>query len=632
MDSRISEAIMIQGGAGTGKSSHVIERAAALLEAGTPSNEILILAASPDAANVLARKLEAKAGPSAREVTVTVPRALALQILDGESARAQTGRDARILTPFEYNIAMEDLKVSGLRPQRLKEMVKFLFRGWSELRHDEPGWLINSQERGLVAMLTECADSNRCYFDVEVTAAAARHLVHDDSALNEHVHAYVLVDDYTSLSRASQLLAGLLASHLLCVTCDPTIRATVFEQYPYAEGANEFLELHPNAQKVQLTKSVLPQDTVVGINNVTSDAAYLAELDLEAVDPNAKGIQTLSFDEPNDELDAIAQLVGDEIARGRNASDIYIASPSKAWSSHLVRKLGEAGLPVCANNLSAALSGDVRDLASCQAPLVFTLLQLCANPGNPAAIRSWCGFGDHLARSGEFESLRAHCKDSGISLSEALGGESDRLGGLSTEPISRLRALHAQALRIVDAACGLTGNALLETLARSAAEAAGSDASDMRAVASIATICGPVKEADTAETLLGRAYTKLALPQFPRENAVRVGGLTDAYGLEAPLVICSGMVNGLIPCVEHFDRTAVTAEKQALLYRKGLESFHALLSAAPGSLTFTYFQSILLLETKRIRVRVDRIRLDRQKRRLCLVSPSIYLEKLDEQR
>ena len=191
------------------------------------------------------------------------------------------------------------------------------------------------------------------------------------------------------------------------------------------------------------------------------------------------------------------------------------------------------------------------------------------------------------------------------------------MGGLSTEPISRLRALHAQALRIVDAACGLTGNALLETLARSAAEAAGSDASDMRAVASIATICGPVKEADTAETLLGRAYTKLALPQFPRE---------------APLVICSGMVNGLIPCVEHFDRTAVTAEKQALLYRKGLESFHALLSAAPGSLTFTYFQSILLLETKRIRVRVDRIRLDRQKRRLCLVSPSIYLEKLDEQR
>ena len=48
-----------------------------------------------------------------------------------------TGREPRLLLNYELNALMEDMKTSGLRPGRLKEMLKFFYRGWTELAADD---------------------------------------------------------------------------------------------------------------------------------------------------------------------------------------------------------------------------------------------------------------------------------------------------------------------------------------------------------------------------------------------------------------------------------------------------------------------------------------------------------------
>ena len=76
------------------------------------------------------------------EVTVTTPRALALDVLSDAEAMRWSGREPRLLTAYEELFLLEDMKACGLRPKRLREMLKFFYRSWTELADDDPNWLV----------------------------------------------------------------------------------------------------------------------------------------------------------------------------------------------------------------------------------------------------------------------------------------------------------------------------------------------------------------------------------------------------------------------------------------------------------------------------------------------------------
>ena len=136
-----TEALLVTGGVGTGKTQRLVERAAALLAENAAAGNVLVLCATPQAARLFSERLTARVGAKrAAGATVATARALALDVLADDGARRWSGREPRLLTAFEETFLMEDMKVSGLRPKRLREMLKFFYRSWTELADDDPDW------------------------------------------------------------------------------------------------------------------------------------------------------------------------------------------------------------------------------------------------------------------------------------------------------------------------------------------------------------------------------------------------------------------------------------------------------------------------------------------------------------
>ena len=252
-DTMVRECIL--GKVASGKTEALVHRAVEYLSGQSNGKNVLVLAASPDAAEALKRHLATALDIPTdtlgkRGVRVSVPRAIALEVLSDPRARAACGRKPRLLLPFEKNILLEDVKASGLRPKRLREMLKFFYRSWTELADDEPSWLVSEEEAQVHGLLKECLAFTGGILPNELSNLAVKWLHADATAREAASYDLVLVDDYQLLSRASQVLAGLLAREGLIVTGDAQATTEVFEEYPFAAGLLEFAQ----ADGVQATR------------------------------------------------------------------------------------------------------------------------------------------------------------------------------------------------------------------------------------------------------------------------------------------------------------------------------------------------------------------------------------------
>ena len=87
------------------------------------------------------------------------------------------GARATLLTAFEEIVPlMEDMKVSGLRPKRLREMPASFYRSWTELADDDPDWLLPGEEADVHTLLKENLVFMRAVIEPEAANLAARYL------------------------------------------------------------------------------------------------------------------------------------------------------------------------------------------------------------------------------------------------------------------------------------------------------------------------------------------------------------------------------------------------------------------------------------------------------------------------
>lgn len=103
---------------------------------------------------------------------------------------------------------MEDMKTCGLKNRRLKEMLKFFYRSWTELVEDADGnadWLLAGEEADVHGLLKGILDFTGGILEPELSALAVRYLLADGEALAGAQRAHVLVDDYQMLSRAPNM-------------------------------------------------------------------------------------------------------------------------------------------------------------------------------------------------------------------------------------------------------------------------------------------------------------------------------------------------------------------------------------------------------------------------------------------
>ncbi len=615
------EAALITGGAGSGKTQRLIERAMTLASASDEAS-VLAFCATPLAVRTFATRLVKFAGEDvARRVRVTTPRSFALDVLSTDVARTATGREPRMLTHVEETFLMEDMKVSGTRPKRLREMLKFFFRSFTELADDEQGkWLVTTEEEQICSLLKANLAFVQGYLECEVAAAAYRLLRDNGNLWAQFAVDHVLADDYQLLSRASQKLVCLAAAHSLTVAGDKLACVEAYDSYPYAEGIAEFAEEFPQAERTILDGCHRP-----------------------------RGSEVVAAESPADEMQEVAHLVASVIAQGASPADIAIAAPNATWARNAGAALAAAGVS-CENPfaLQRIARGDVRNAKRCANARMLSLLDLAADPANAAAWRSWCGYGDYLVRSGAFSALRTYAEKRGLTLPEALeracSEQTDAQDELGTHALGIgqvLRAFRAAKEKIAElnaAAKPLSGKALLDDLAEFT-----TDGQLQKVPPEIAKAClvspeertgsegeGEVEgDPNSARAMADRARKALLEPRCENPDAVLVVPYDSVAGLSPRMLVVTGFVNGFIPSRDYFDATVSPIEKQEKMHALDTRRVYTLASAPRKRLVVSYFTSIDLENAEALRLKISRIRL-KDGRRTCTISPSDFLQTVTE--
>lgn len=330
--------------------------------------------------------------PSNKPFVITAQN-LALAVIGTYGPAAQWLRDARVLDANEIDILIEDLKVSGLKPGRLKEMLKFFYKSIADGKAEEAYWLITTEEQQVYAILEENLEARRALLPCEVSTQALRLWNSLDkevrtsasNALPENL--IIIADDFGSNGAQTQnLLATLAQGGLTAIVTD-------------SEGANaqETYPAHKHAKTLQESADVV--------------------LTIEAVEPQREA-QTHHYTNPNEEFDAIACQVQEALTNG--AHSVLIAAPNHIWAKQIKNSLANLAIPAALDFEPAKVKGDPRDPKRCDALREAALTKLRRNPEDFTALRSWIGLGDWLVRSDAFLELLAYAREHECPVAEAL--------------------------------------------------------------------------------------------------------------------------------------------------------------------------------------------------------------------
>lgn len=670
-------AVLVEGGVGCGKTTALIARAATLLEDGAVPKDMLVLTATPDAARVLAARLIEVVGERGGAVEVTCTRDVALGLLASEEGRAFSGRAGRLVTPVELGFIMEDMKTSGLKQRRLREMLKFFYRNWTELAggaDDDDRWLIPGEEADTHALLKDVLRFTGGILEPEASAMAVRFLLACPEVLASAQRAHVLVDDYQMHSRASQHLANLLARDSVIVAADPAAVVEVFDSYPYGEGIGEFTQANEGCERIVLNESYACAAAARAASRLRASldagAAPLGDAEAESDAPSpsqsassatsgttatptvpdraaiAASFTALKATDPAAEMASVADAVQTALEAGADPSSIYVLAFHPAWERRVARALEARGIATATPVRGRVAAGDYRDLDRCAAARLLTALALVANAHDALAWRAWCGFGDYLANSAVFADMRAEADEQGKDLVAML----DEVAVAAPEEgfpgtgIGRVLDAYRTGRTLIEQAQGLEGDELIGALA-SALNLTGENGEHAMqlvraltapepepAVSAIDTSFGtsvPAPAPDDAQTLITRARNRMSAPVFEAtEGCVLIGDSAHLTGRTPTTLVLTGFVNGFFPTRDYFDATVTTPDKQKLVRATDTRRLYTAAGKATQRLIASWFTSTSLVEAETLKLEIARAKL-RRGERIAVTTPSIYLTEID---
>lgn len=670
-------AVLIEGGVGCGKTAALITRVATLLEDGAAPEDMLVLTATPDAARVLAARLIEVVGERGGAVEVTCAREVALGLLASEEGRAFSGRAGRLVTPVELGFIMEDMKTSGLKQRRLREMLKFFYRNWTELAggaDDDDRWLIPGEEADTHALLKDILRFTGGILEPEASAMAVRFLLACPEVLASAQRAHVLVDDYQMHSRASQHLANLLARDSVIVAADPAAVVEVFDSYPYGEGIGEFTQANEGCERIVLNESHACAAAARAASRLRAlldaGAAPLGDAGAESDAPSpsqsassatsgttaaptlpdraatAASFTALKATDPATEMASVADAVQTALEAGADSSSIYVLAFHPAWERRVARALEARGIATATPVRGRVAAGDYRDLDRCAAARLLTALALVANAHDALAWRAWCGFGDYLANSAVFADMRAEADEQGKDLVAML----DEVAAAAPEEgfpgtgIGRVLDAYRTGRTLIEQAQGLEGDELIGAIA-SALNLTGESGEHAiqlvraltapepkPAVSAIDTSFGtsvPAPAPDDAQTLITRARNRMSAPVFEAtEGCVLIGDSAHLTGRTPTTLVLTGFVNGFFPTRDYFDATVTTPDKQKLVRATDTRRLYTAAGKATQRLIASWFTSTSLVEAETLKLEIARAKL-RRGERIAVTTPSIYLTEID---
>lgn len=569
----------------------LVSRVRSLRESGSALGEIRVVLPTEAACERFRAVAEAALACSRADLDVVTPRGLALAVLDEPAAQAAIGRrfpggNVRVALPYEADFLFEDLKTLGMAPKRLREMLKFIYRGFTELADESSDWLVTNQERTVVEFLRAELTYLACAIEPELSNLATKALRQDAQLRASFARRHAVVGDYQDLSRASQLLCHLVATDSIYAVANERCAVEVGELYPHKAGIEEFFRVNADAQRVSLDD---PQKAAV--------------------------VREQAWADPNEEIRAIPGIVQGCVERGHDRVAVVCFHPQ--WRRNVRTALQAAGVAAERDGAPFLAKRDVRNFDASLSLRMVTALRLLADPSDSLARRCLLGFGDYLAKSNMVVPDRAEAQKERPDVTFAERWDA------GAGPFSGLGAVRSMFARFA----GLTGRDLLEALCQGLSG---------RADAAIPRDLAPLLEAGadaTASRMIERIDRSYAVAISDGDSVssagVAVVAPEELAGRDFDAVVLTGFVNGLFPVRGYFDLTVKSLQQRERMLGRDREVVELIRCAASGEIVVSSFVAADLALAERLRLKVDRIRF-KDGTRIACTSQSIHAKALLE--
>lgn len=612
--------IKIAGAPRTGKTQALLRRCAALLADGVAPEAILIEATSAQGVKTLRERLATLVGTKlASRVSVMTAQEASLHVLNLPEVRAFTNRNPRVLTPFEYNFFLEDLKTLGHPVRALRKMLTH-FR--QELADGVP-----VHEVALPGIEQETWDvaQRLLHFEggmlaEEVASLCIEALKDTDCRAAAQAYEYVLCDDYQNLSHAQQTALCLMASKQVIVAGNAGQTASLITDFPHPDGFKNFDVLRHGVQCFTL-------ETAFG--NVAADQfcnSILRHDESAAPAPNVyegttSDIQSIKWNTPEEELDGLCKYVlhctegtEESSAAPLCESDICFVVPNKQWARMYETMLARRGFTTSTLGFNP-IAGDPRENSRNQVLRAYTLLNLLANPKDGVAWRAWCGYGNYLTNSDAWSHLMEYADAANLDLLEALASLPQQTVEDANIPFLRAGTL-AQAWtegqELIARFSSRRGYALLKA----------AEADSLPAFSSIAR---NLQGEETADKVFAMLQALIFTPTYEdNTHAIHICSYAATVGCTHKWIIAPGCVNGLMPHRDAFEAVS-TEEARTNVMDRDRCLFASAMAKSTEKLTISTFSRSSLELAEGTKMQVYRVRSDANGSRIALLNPTCFI-------
>lgn len=603
--------IKVAGAAGAGKTEYLVQKVAALLSSGSTPDSLCVVVSSRDAQETFKMRLH-QVGAQAEGVKVTTIVGLCREILESTSARQSTGRVPRILNGAEYKILLEDMKVFGIQPGRIRKMLNFFYFQWSQLE-PEAEWLLPREETGVRRALDTYLRNRKAMIREELAPVCAGYLAQQDQPA---LFDYVLVDDYQNLSKASQVVCESLARVATIVTGNENQLIEGIDPYPFKEGFTCFEHHRAGAVCVQLQENLRPSAAIASIGDALckQGALFPGYEAAQSTPVNIKDITQIKWSFPEEEFRGLPVVVKDILAKNPDLEpgDIYVVAPNKKWARVISGNLAKLGVDSTVGLDAQVLTGDPREMDRAQALIAYTKLNLLADPEDVVAWRSWCGFGNYLCYSGAWTRFETWALEQQKDILTAF----ELLAALEEEPFLEAGVIKERWKTGQEAITTLSkksGFALINALV---AESGASEFANL-----LETALGD----ETPEMLFRLVNEAILEPSFDESvKKVRIGSYKRLQGLTPKVVVVSALIDGFMPSRNSFDVALMEEdrEKEKNICRR---VFYNAITKPSEQLVVSTLQKADLEIAEFMKMEVRRVRME-QGKRLAMLSPSVFID------
>lgn len=539
-----------------------------------------VLIAAPDGATAARWRAAAEDAGLAPEDVLSVLEA-ALAVIAG--AGNGFSRDARLLDDNERDVLLEDLKVSGLKPGRLRAMTKFFYKGIADGVSRDEGWLISAEEQRIWALLNENLEARRALLPVEAATLAEEALATEGGAAAARTlldeGGLLIVPDYGTLSASAQRFLGRLGAATLVVAgCDL--------------NASNGEEDYPNP---------------AGFTNLVEAADAVAELERQHEDV---AVEKIACAHPAEEFDEVARTVAEAVHDGTDPGAITVACPHRLWMEGIARRLAERDIPCVIDAGPRKAKGDPREEARCGHVRTRAAAKLLADERDFTAWRSWLGLGDWLVRSDAFTELLSYARERNLTAADAFF----QLAALSVdERDGEFFSKFEEPL------------ARFQTLRQSLEGATGAEAADAFAQAGCTLTDAEQAALAALGTFDADAFAAIALadPASDVSGTVTLVPYRRAFGHHGELAVICGLVDGFLPTRDALSDTETINHKRRA-YDRGRILFEAAKSTGVNRIFCTYFTDDRIENADALSMEIARIYM-KDGLRFASLTPSAYL-------